>query len=169
MHAEVDAASAVASQIAFQPATPEDREWLFALHERCMRPMVERTFGRWDEASQRAKFAKRTETDVRIVCLGLVRVGAVHLEDKPDGSFYVGLIDIDPDHQNKGIGRAVLERLAAEAAAGDRALTLSVRHANPAKRLYERVGLRVTHSDSTHFHLRLDPAQPDESVRPAVP
>lgn len=120
--------------------------------------MVERTYGEWDAARQRAKFDSRTETDVRIVLRGTERVGAVHLEDKPDGSLYVGLIEIDPAFQNKGLGAAVLNRLAAEASGSRRAVTLSVRPANVAKRLYERVGFVVTHSDDTHFHMRRETA-----------
>ena len=155
-------------EISFQSAAPADRDWLFALHERSMRPMVERTYGAWDEARQRAKFHSRTETDVRIVLKGAERVGAVHLEDKPDGSLYVGLIEIDPAFQSKGLGASVLNRLADEAAASGRALTLSVRPANIAKRLYERVGFRVTHSDDTHFHMRREtaPGSAKDSDRP---
>lgn len=145
-------------EISFQPAAPEERDWLFALHERAMRPMVELTYGEWNVVRQRAKFDSRTETDVRIVLHGGERVGAVHLEDKPDGSLYVGLIEIDPAFQNRGLGAQVLDRLAAEAAASGRAMTLSVRPANVAKRLYERVGFRVTHSDETHFHMRRETA-----------
>lgn len=145
-------------EISFQPVAPEDRDWLFALHERSMRPMVELTYGEWDAARQRAKFDSRSETEVRIVLHGSERVGAVHLEDKPDGSLYVGLIEIDPAFQNRGLGAAVLNRLAEEAGVSGRAVTLSVRPANVAKRLYERVGFEVTHSDATHFHMRLETA-----------
>lgn len=145
-------------EISFQPAAPEDRDWLFALHERAMRPMVERTYGEWNAIRQRAKFDSRTETDVRIVLHRGERVGAVHLEDKPDGSLYVGLIEVDPAFQNRGLGAAVLNRLASEAAASGRAVTLSVRPANTAKRLYERVGFEITHADETHLHMRRETA-----------
>ena len=151
--------------LSFQPATSVDRDWMFALHERSMRAMVELTYGEWDAARQRAKFDTRTETDVRIVLAGSERVGAVYLEDKPDGSLYVGLIEIDPAFQNQGLGGAVLHHLALEAGASDRALTLSVRHANSnAKRLYERLGFRIIGEDETHFHMRLDTA--DSSALP---
>ena len=143
-------------QLTFRPAGPTDADWLFGLHERAMRPMVERTYGEWNSVRQRAKFDSRPETDVRIVLVGAEPVGAVRLEDKPDGSLYVGLIEIDPAFQNRGLGAAVLQALAAEAGASGRALTLSVRPTNVAKRLYERVGFEVTHSDETHHHMRLD-------------
>ena len=157
-------------QITFQPAGTDDRDWLFELHERSMRPMVERTFGAWNPDSQRAKFDARKETDVRIVLHAGERIGAAHLEDKPDGSLYVGLIEIDPAFQNKGAGAAVLNRLAAEASESGRAVTLSVRHANIAKRLYERVGFSVTHADETHFHMRREPApQTEDSPGPSTP
>ena len=146
-----------AEGISFEPAAAADGDWLFALHERAMRPMVELTYGEWNAVRQRAKFDSRTETDVRIVLRGTERVGAVHLEDNPDGSLYIGLIEIDPAFQNSGLGAEVLMRLADEAAGSGRALTLSVRPANPAKRLYERAGFREAGSNETHYHMRREP------------
>lgn len=120
--------------------------------------MVERIFGEWNSATQRSKFDARTETDVRLVLAGGEPVGAVYLEDKPDGALDISLIEIDPAHQNQGLGGATIQRLAAEAAAADRAVTLGVRKLNPAaKRLYERLGFRVIGDDETHFRMRREP------------
>jgi ribosomal protein S18 acetylase RimI-like enzyme len=56
---------------------------------------------------------------------------------------FIDEIYVAPSHRGRGIGRTVLERLDAHAAAlGVRALHLEVDHHNPAARLYERVGFR---------------------------
>jgi ribosomal protein S18 acetylase RimI-like enzyme len=58
-------------------------------------------------------------------------------------------IGVEPGHRGEGIGRALLEALAASAReAGYFALSLSVEEENPAVRLYERVGFeRHAHGD----------------------
>jgi ribosomal protein S18 acetylase RimI-like enzyme len=58
-------------------------------------------------------------------------------------------IGVEPGHRGEGIGRALLEALAASAReAGYLALSLSVEEENPAVRLYARVGFeRHAHGD----------------------
>ncbi|MFO0909466.1 MAG: GNAT family N-acetyltransferase [Isosphaeraceae bacterium] len=49
-------------------------------------------------------------------------------------------IVILPEHRGRGIGTAALRHVLSEAAAAGRPVHLSVRHGNPALRLYERLG-----------------------------
>ena len=140
--------------LAIRPASPEDREWLFELHEAAMRERVERNHGSWERDDQRERFFDREETDVRIVLVDDVAVGAVHLADGPDDSLHIGLLEVHPASQGQGVGTKVLGALDEEAARAGRALTLGVRRDNPALRLYRRLGFRVTSEDATHLQMQ---------------
>lgn len=141
--------------LAIRPATAEDREWLFDLHEAAMRERSERNNGPWDRDRQRERFFARGETDVRIVLADDVRVGAVHLAEGEDDALHIGLLEVHPASQGEGIGTKVIAALDEEAARAGRALTLAVRRDNPALRLYQRLGFRVTAEDDLRFHMRL--------------
>jgi GNAT superfamily N-acetyltransferase len=52
-------------------------------------------------------------------------------------------IGVRPHIRGRGVGRALLHALLAEATRRDIGLCLNVRHDNPAQRLYERVGFRL--------------------------
>jgi len=59
--------------------------------------------------------------------------------------------------QRQGIGTEVMRRLIAEASPTGRAVELAVVKINPALRLYERLGFRVTHEDDHKFYMRREP------------
>ena len=142
------------ARFSMRPATPEDREWLYVLHEAAMRERSERENGPWESASQRERFFARGERDVRIVEIDAERIGAVHLDEDPDGSLRIGLIEIHPDRQRQGLGAQVIRALDEEASRAGADLTLRVRHGNDAVRLYQRLGFVVEATDETHLHMR---------------
>lgn len=141
-------------RFSMRPARDDDVEWLYELHRAAMGPHVQAVHGRWDDADQRERFAARTERDVRIVEVGDVPVGAVHLDAGEDDTIHIGLIEIHPEWQRLGIGEGVLRALDEEAARAGLSLTLRVRHGNEAIRLYERVGFTRVREDETHVHLQ---------------
>lgn len=72
-------------------------------------------------------------------------------------------VGVEPDHRQRGVGTALLERLGVVAAdAGLAALSLSVELDNPALRLYQDVGfVEIARDDGAVRMLwRLDDAQP---------
>lgn len=140
--------------MSMRPAGDEDEGWLFELHEAAMRPAVERIYGSWVADDQRTRFDGRSETDVRVVEVDGERAGAVRLAEADDGSLYIGLIEVAPAWQGRGVGTSVIRALDEEAARGGQSLTLRVRHGNPARRLYERLGFVVEREDETHAHMR---------------
>jgi GNAT superfamily N-acetyltransferase len=69
------------------------------------------------------------------------------VEERPD-ELYLGLLELLPAWQNRGLGTDILRWLLALAAGTGRSLTLQVLRANPrAAALYEREGLRVISRD----------------------
>jgi ribosomal protein S18 acetylase RimI-like enzyme len=59
-----------------------------------------------------------------------------------------------PEHQGAGIGSHLLGILVAQARDAGVPLTLSVLKANPARRLYERLGFEVTSEGERVFHMQ---------------
>jgi ribosomal protein S18 acetylase RimI-like enzyme len=59
--------------------------------------------------------------------------------------------------QGRGIGTQVLTTLLEKARSQRKAVTLGVVKINPAVRLYQRHGFRITHEDDYKFYMRLDP------------
>ena len=63
-----------------RPATPDDHAWLYDLHEKAHRELVERAYGPWAEAQQREFFAPLVnDHEVFILSDGDSPVGAVYL------------------------------------------------------------------------------------------
>jgi ribosomal protein S18 acetylase RimI-like enzyme len=64
-------------------------------------------------------------------------------------------LQILPDHQGKGIGTSIVERVIDDAIRQGLAFTLSVVPANSrAKRLHERIGFQVTGVDEPFIRMR---------------
>ena len=81
----------------------------------------------------------------------------VQLFDDVEG-VEVGEIQIQPDHQNRGVGTRVLSDIIAEARQRGKRVRLKVGLKNDrAFRLYERVGFRRTAQTETHNHMESDP------------
>jgi GNAT superfamily N-acetyltransferase len=140
--------------VSLRIASERDREFLYNLHCRTMRMVIEQTWG-WDEAWQRAEFDRRfCEHAVSIIECDGADAGAIVLEWKAD-SVYIHEFQVLPEYQGRGIGSAVLRRVIGQAGSRGLAVTLSVLRANPrAQQLYERLGFRVTDVEEPFRHMR---------------
>jgi ribosomal protein S18 acetylase RimI-like enzyme len=121
-----------------------------------MRDVIEKTWG-WDEAWQRADFDRRfAESIVSTIEVAGRAVGSVWLEWKPD-CLYIHELQIMPEWQGRGFGTAVLQQVIEQASGRRFPVTLSVVPANRrAKRLYERVGFKVTGVEPPFIRMRHD-------------
>jgi GNAT superfamily N-acetyltransferase len=69
----------------------------------------------------------------------------------------LGQIFVDAPFQRKGIGTEVLRRIIDEAARRALPVRLAVVKFNPSRRLYERLGFRVTHEDERKVYMSREP------------
>ena len=93
---------------------------------------------RWREQELGYREILVAEIDGRIA--GTV---SIHEPGVPPGSLHLFALDVGPDWRSRGIGRALVEHVVAEASRrGLRSVHLEVRADNPARRLYHRVGFR---------------------------
>jgi GNAT superfamily N-acetyltransferase len=76
---------------------------------------------------------------------------------REDNQIFVAQMFVDSPFQRRGIGTEVMKRLISEAAEFGLAVRLNVVRINPARRLYERLGFRVTHEDDRKFYMKRDP------------
>ena len=97
--------------------------------------------------------AQWNPAEIRIIAAADRQIGWVQVAEASDARFIRNFC-IDPDWQKLGIGSIVLRFLIAEATRSRTALSLGVAKGNPARRLYERNGFRVTHDDAEHHYMR---------------
>jgi ribosomal protein S18 acetylase RimI-like enzyme len=80
-------------------------------------------------------------------------VGLMKLAISPD-TWELLQLQLSPRLQGRGIGRALLDELLADPDAAGVDVTLSLLKANPAKRLYERLGFVQVGAYAFEFHMR---------------
>jgi ribosomal protein S18 acetylase RimI-like enzyme len=136
-------------------ATPDDRTFLYALYCRTMRSVVQQTWG-WDEQWQQNDFDRRFRSyAVSVIEAEGKAIGALMLDTAVAGIIDVVELQIEPEHQNCGIGTAVMQSVIDTARAQQATVTLAVAEPNSrARRLYERLGFRAVGRDGLLTRMR---------------
>lgn len=94
--------------------------------------------------AQRAHYQREwPQASDEIVLVGGLPVGR-RLTDRGAGGLRLVDIALLPDQRGRGLGAALVRELLVEADRTGQSLSLQVQAGNPAQRLYERLGLRVT-------------------------
>jgi ribosomal protein S18 acetylase RimI-like enzyme len=144
----------MATEWRLRPATDGDRDFLFDLHRQAMRDYVEPLWG-WDDGVQRRLFDDRfTSRRSRVIQVGGEDVGLLQLEDQPS-EVVLGLIELLPAWQGKGIGTAIIRSVLAQG----KPVSLRVLRGNPrAAALYKRLGFRIVRRAAEHLYMRAEPS-----------
>jgi ribosomal protein S18 acetylase RimI-like enzyme len=139
-----------------RPATTSDTAFLFTLFHETRADAVEEAWGR-NEAWQRRNFDARVDEHlVSIVEVEGAAAGSLWLDKRSD-ALHIADLQIVPDLQGVGIGTAVLQGLIARAAALGVPVELVVLEENErARRLYERLGFKVTSREAPFIQMRHD-------------
>jgi GNAT superfamily N-acetyltransferase len=145
-------------RVQVRPATSNDHDWLYELHEGAHRELVERAYGPWEEEQQRGFFAALVgEHDVFILTVGKAQVGAVYLGSR-DGDVWLELVEVLPELQRRGYGRSALRWVVARATEQGTGTLLQVHRVNEdARRLYASEGFTDAGGTPTHHLLRKAP------------
>lgn len=143
------------TEFELRKATPEDAAFCYRVLETTMREYVEQTWGAFNAADNQKAVAERiaAETFSVIRCEG-VDVGVLCVERHPT-HIQLDQLFILPGYQNKGIGTRIVRDLAREAKQSRRPLRLRVLAVNPARRLYEREGFRMTQNTIQRIYMEL--------------
>jgi ribosomal protein S18 acetylase RimI-like enzyme len=139
--------------IALRPATADDVEFFAALHKRTLGPYVDKIWG-WDDDQQRAYLTEHLVLDrVRVIVVDGADAGRLDVEERDDEVF-LGLIELAPEYQGRGIGSRLIRELVDHA--DSKLVTLSVLGVNDrAQRLYRRLGFTEVSRDGVAPEVRI--------------
>jgi ribosomal protein S18 acetylase RimI-like enzyme len=148
--------------IRLRPARPEDREFFFTTRRAALGPYADELWG-WDDAHQRSLADKEfDELPIRIIEESGTPVGYLCVLHQANHDF-IDEVALLPEAQGRGIGSSLVTDIMS--AASDRGLPvrLSVLVNNPARRLYERLGFRVSSIEHSRVKMEWRPEPADLS------
>lgn len=142
-------------QITFRPACAQDFEYCKRLYFAGMQRIIDEL--NLDRNAQATGFEQQWEpTQVRILIVDGRDVGWIQSSTR-DGEFFLAQMFVDGPFQGRGIGTQTINQLIAEAGGSGQAVCLGVAKINRARRLYERLGFRITGEDERKFYMKRDP------------
>jgi ribosomal protein S18 acetylase RimI-like enzyme len=139
---------------ALRPATNDDFDFLYKLHEATLRVHVEAIWG-WNEAVQHKMLHESLGRDPRdIVIVDGSDCGVVGIAPRP-GELFMHMIALHPRVQRRGIGASLVRDFIARAEAARLPAALRVFKINVgARRLYQRLGFVIVGETETHYDMR---------------
>jgi len=130
--------------IRLRQAEATDADFIYRVVEATMRDYVEQIWGSFSEDYNRKNTAESIAAGIcSVIEWEGQDIGVLAVERHPT-HIQLAQIYILPSHQNRGIGTRLIRDLAREARESGRPLRLRVLSVNPARRLYEREGFKVT-------------------------
>jgi ribosomal protein S18 acetylase RimI-like enzyme len=144
---------------ALRQATWQDADSLYRLHRAALKVYVEQTYGPWDDEWQQRRFAQHYRpSECQIITLRGQDVGVVRAAEG-DAEVCLGVIEILPQFQGRGIGTSVIQSVLDKAHGKGKPVTLQVFKVNPARRLYTRLGFDTVGETETHYQMRALPPE----------
>lgn len=135
--------------LVFRPATDADYDHLLALRRATMQAhLIAAGVGHDDEAL-RTRLSYHWE-DAKVIVRDGIDVGLLKAY-RDDAGWFVVQIQIAPDFQRQGLGEQALQTILDDADAQGLPVSLAVLKANPAKRLYDRLGFAVVSETDIEF------------------
>jgi len=142
-----------------RPSTADDLPFVLALDKANAVAEVERALV-WDEDTARTRVTRRFRPgrDWLVTKHG-ESIGLLSL-DRRDDAIVVRHIELLPEHQNHGIGSALIRGVLDFGAAQKLPVRLRIAKQNPARSLYERLGFAVTAEDDRKYEMTATPTGP---------
>ncbi|PCJ12634.1 MAG: hypothetical protein COB04_17505 [Gammaproteobacteria bacterium] len=130
-----------------------DKDWLYDLYCRTMRPCIEATWG-WDEEFQSNEF----NSNLAPICFLIIvfdgeNIGGFCLKDNED-HLYLEMILLEPKYQKSGIGKSAMSHIMELAKKNGLPLKLSVIKKNPVKPFYEKLGFSQYDEDESFYRMQ---------------
>jgi ribosomal protein S18 acetylase RimI-like enzyme len=133
--------------------TDADYEFLYHIHRATMKEYIAAIWG-WEEEWQHEYFQAKWDPEKRkIIQIDGQDAGVLVIENR-DGEYYLGLIEIAPEFQGRGVGTAVIQDFIAAAQALNLPATLHVLKSNDkARQLYQRLGFTIAAEETHKFKM----------------
>ncbi|MGA2660782.1 MAG: GNAT family N-acetyltransferase [Verrucomicrobiota bacterium] len=144
--------------ITLRPERPEDEVFRFELYASTRQeeldawgwaPGLRASFLELQFKAQQACRLQFPQADFQMVLLAGRAIGRL-VVDRAADEFRLVDIALLPQHQNTGLGTALIQELMAEAAAAGKPLRLTVLKGHRAARLYQRLGFAKTGESDLH-------------------
>ena len=137
----------------FRKASEKDYNFIYQVKKEAYQSYVEINFGSWDEEKQREyfkAFMDACKEDAYIITFEGNDIGFYngHLSEN---KYEIGNIIIVPAYQNRRIGTYILKDIIAQNRGKE--ITLQYFKQNPAGRLYERLGFKLTGKTAYHYQM----------------
>ncbi len=136
-----------------------------------MRPYVDEEWG-WNDAWQREYFDRKFDHAAYLIIRVSDSDTGVVVIERDEETIYLGLIEVAPPFQSKGIGSEILRGLQSEAQETGRTVSLHVLRSNQrATDLYHRHGFRTMDEEAHRVKMqwKLPAIQPDRRQAPRPP
>jgi len=138
-------------------ADDQNREDLLRIHLAAMSAHLVAAFGEWSQAQASEHLDGWLRTGrAQVIVVDDVIAGLLDVAWRPDAVHLVR-IEIDPSFQGRGIGTRIVVDVLAEARRRGLPVRLDVFIANPARRLYERLGFHETGRDGPSVSMEWQP------------
>ena len=141
--------------IRLRQAITADADFIYQVVETTMRAYVEQVWGTFSEETNRENIAKSIASRIYSIIEVDGRDIGVFAVEREETHIQLAQIFILPSHQNRGIGTMLVRTLIEEARAARKPLRLRVLSVNPARKLYEREGFRVTSTTPERYYMEL--------------
>ena len=136
-------------------ATDNDYDFLYELNKITMMIYVEKIWG-WEENLQQKFFSdKFSPKKYKIIVFGNLDIGTIQVSTN-NNDIFIGIIEILPEYQNKGIGTEIINQIIADSKSKNFSREwLRVFKTNPAKKLYDKLGFSTINETDTHYVMEL--------------
>ena len=142
------------STYTLRQATEADCEFLYQLHKAAMQEYVAATWG-WQEEWQREYFDKKWDPRQRQVIQVNGRDAGVLAVEKRQGEYYLGLIELLPEFQGKGVGTAVLADFPpTPQPLGPPAPLPVLKPTGRARQFYKRLGFAIADDEEIRYKMQ---------------
>ena len=139
-------------------AVSRDQRWLDQLRRSVYRELFIAAFGSWDEPRHARHTSECWERGgISLIEADGERVGMIQILDQT-GCVEIGELQIQPSHQNRGIGSRILSDVVDQAHKRGKSVKLLVALTNErAYDFYRRCGFQQVAQTETHHQLQCEP------------
>ena len=137
----------------FKKAEKTDIDYLFWLRSKTMSNHMSNSGVEVTEKEQLDRINYNFE-DAKIIYFDDEKIGLLKTTEK-EFEIEVVQIQLDPKYHGKGLGNKIMQSIIEQAKAKNKTIFLSVLKANPAKKLYDRLGFLTEKETENSFEMRL--------------
>lgn len=138
--------------VTYRDAIDDDKTFIQNLTHEAMDDYILQAWARLDEQQACYQRLFKTNSHKQIIMYQQKAIGFLALEHFADRVFF-DQIYLIAAAQRQGLGQHLINRVLADAAEKNIAVELIVLRTNPAKKLYERLGFKITKTDDYRYYM----------------